>query len=110
MMNVFERRIYLSGPITDVENYKMEFEKVETELNILGFTKIVNPACLDDVITNGEYEEYMQVCLGLIDICDIVVMLPGWEKSIGANREKGYALGKDKFVFDWNTRSKAWRI
>lgn len=108
-MNVFERRVYLSGPITGIENYKKDFESVEAELNKLGFEKVVNPSWLDVVITNGDYEEYMQGCLALIDLCDIVVMLPGWEKSAGANREMGYALGKDKLVVDWKNRSSAWR-
>ena len=40
----------------------------------------------------------MDVCLKLIDTCDIVILLPGWQKSAGANREYGYALANKKEV------------
>ena len=102
-------RIYLSGPITGVENYKQSFDQMEEQLKGIGYTRILNPAWLDMVITEGQYEEYMSACLNLIDICDIVVMLPGWEKSAGANREMGYALGKGKLVIDWEKRGEEWR-
>lgn len=103
-------RVYLSGPITGVENYKLDFEVVESELILLGFDKIINPANLDVVIREGDYEEYMKACLTLVDMSDIVIMLPGWEKSSGANREMGYALGADKIVIEWNKRGDEWNI
>lgn len=103
-------RIYLSGAISGVADYKDDFEKVETELCILGHNLIINPSQLDVVIVNGEYEEYMDVCIKLIDMCDIVIMLPGWQKSAGANRELGYAMGKGKMIVDWEKRGKEWRI
>lgn len=93
-----EPRIYLSGAITGIPHYKKDFELVETELLSKGYRYIVNPAELDEVIVNGEYENFMDVCLKLIDMCDIVVLIPGWKKSAGANREMGYALGKGKEV------------
>lgn len=103
-------RIYLSGPITGIEDYKEKFEQVETELGILGFGNVINPAHLDDVVLNGTYEEMMKTCMHLMDLANIVVMLPGWKKSIGCNREYGYALGKDMIVLDWSTRGKEWRV
>lgn len=90
--------IYLSGPITGIPNYKKDFEAVEAELLIKGYRKIINPASLEDVIVNGDYEDYMEVCIKLLDMSDIVILLPGWEKSAGANREYGYALAKNKIV------------
>ena len=103
-------RIYLSGAITGVQDYKRDFDSVESNLNDLGMDRIINPAWLDMVIEKGDYEEYMKACLNLVDMCDIVIMLPGWEKSAGANREMGYALGKGKVVIDWEKRGKEWRV
>lgn len=95
-------RIYLSGPITGVPNYKKDFEVVKIRLTQKGHCNIVNPAELDGVISNGEYEEYMNMCFALMDMCDVIVLLPGWEKSSGANRELGYAIGKSKRIFIWD--------
>lgn len=94
-------RIYLSGPITGVPNYKKDFEVVEEELLSKGYYKVINPATLDEVIVNGDYEDYMEVCLRLIDMSDMLILLPGWEKSAGANREYGYAIAKNKIVLTY---------
>ena len=101
-----EQRIYLSGPITGIPNYKKDFEIVKLDLESQGYKKIINPAELDEVINNGDYEEYMKICIALIDMSDLVMLIPGWEKSAGANREMGYALGKDIAV----TTYEAWQM
>ena len=94
------QRIYLSGPITGIVDYHQRFEKAKVELVAAGYNNIANPAELDGVINEGKYEEYMSLCMRLLDMCDVVVMLPGWKESFGANREYGYALGKDKLIFE----------
>ena len=44
------------------------------------------------------YEDIMKIDLELLASADYLVQLPGWERSIGANRELGFALGTDKIV------------
>ena len=48
----------------------------------------MNPAIMPDGFL---YEEYMRVCLSMIDVCDAVYMLPCWKDSPGAMFEKQYA-------------------
>lgn len=87
------KRIYISGPMTGVENCKEGFAKAEQELQEQGHC-VVNPALVDFILPEGSYEEYMQVDMFLLNMCDAIYMIKGWEKSCGANREYGYALAK----------------
>lgn len=89
-------RLYLSGPITGVENYRENFRKAEEKLRDEDLIDIFNPTKISEVLpTDLTYEECMKIDFALIDMSDILVQLPGWENSRGANREYGYALGKD---------------
>ena len=40
----------------------------------------------------------MKVSLVLLDMCDAIYLLEGWQDSRGANREYGYALAKDYII------------
>lgn len=91
-------RVYISGPITGVQDYMEKFEAAEKELIEKGFT-VVNPAKINYGMPDDmTYEEYMEIDIRLIDLCDAIYMIRGWEMSRGANREYGYALGKDKVI------------
>ncbi len=89
---------YLSGPITGVENYERKFLAAEQELVSRGY-KVVNPAQLSKVLCNcDDFDTFMDVDMYLLSKCNVLVQLPGWEKSIGCNREYGYALARDMIV------------
>lgn len=90
-------RIYISGGISGVENYREAFSKTHEEL-IKGGHDVVNPALYADALPKLSYEEYMKVGLYFLSMCDAIYMLKGWENSRGANREYGYALAKDKII------------
>ena len=90
--------VYISGPITGVENYLFNFNKAEEYLKDLGY-QVINPARFNAVLPELDYEQYMKVDFALLDLCDSIYMLDGWRDSKGANREYGYALGKGlKFI------------
>lgn len=86
-------RIYISGPITGVEDFGFYFEQAERELQEKGH-EVINPTKVELLLPKGTYEEYMKIDMFLLDMCDTIYMLKGWEKSCGANREYGYALAK----------------
>ena len=50
---------------------------------------------IDETLTHSDY---MGISVGLMFACDTIYMMNGWEKSCGANREYGYALGMDKLI------------
>ncbi len=91
-------RIYISGAITNNSKYFSDFAKAQTKLYNKGYS-VINPALVAQVLPdNLEHEDYMHVDFALLDLCDAIYMLEGWEQSAGANREYGYALAKGKAI------------
>ena len=92
-------RVYISGGITGVENYREKFNKAQEKLEKEGHD-VFNPALYADALPKLTYDEYMQLGLQFLDMCDVIYMLKGWQKSCGANREYGYALATDKIILE----------
>ena len=88
-------RVYISGGITGVEDYKKKFADAEQALYLEGHQPF-NPTKLD--FHNLDYEEYMKLDFCLLDMCDAIYMLKGWENSRRANREYGYASAAGKAI------------
>lgn len=85
-------RIYISGAITGTSGYLYRFAEVEKMFTNKGFT-VINPAKVCSKLPNSlSHEEYMHICLPMLDLCDLIYMIPGWEESKGARRELGYAI------------------
>lgn len=93
-------KIYISGAITNNPNYKEDFERAEDYLQReYPSADIINPALVNSCLPKSTtYEEYMKMSLCMLEMCDAIYMLNGWNKSCGANREYGYAIAKDKIV------------
>ena len=86
-------KIYISGKITGLSNYKEIFKQAEVALTAEGHS-VINPA---EVMPDGfDYEDYMSVDFALIRVCDSLYVLNNWRDSPGAIREVEYAgrLGK----------------
>ena len=91
-------KIYISGAITGTDDYMERFAKAEKELTEKGYS-VVNPAKVNAQLPEDtNYEEYMKMCFCMLDMCNAIYMLNGWEESRGANREYGYAIAKGKEV------------
>lgn len=79
--------VYIAGPITDVPDYKRNFNKAANDLLVAGYTPL-NPAALPQGMTK---EQYMRICLAMLDCADAVLFLPGWMNSAGAGIEMDYS-------------------
>ena len=87
-------RVYISGPITGTKNYAIRFAEAEARLEKMGFS-VFNPARVNaELPENLEHEEYMEMSMAMLGMCDGIYMLNGWRDSRGACREYGYAMGK----------------
>jgi nucleoside 2-deoxyribosyltransferase len=88
-------KIYLSGPITGVENYMEIFNRHEAALKETGH-EVINPAKLNHD-HDKSWTSYMKEDIRALLDCDVIALIPGWEESRGARIECGIAkrLGMD---------------
>lgn len=93
-----EREVaYISGAISSDPNYKAKFADAETVLMNLGFD-VLNPTCVPALLS---YEQHMQIDLIFVDACDVVVTLPDWTESHGANVEIRRAIELKKPIISY---------
>lgn len=87
------KKIYISGKITGTEDYMQRFAKAEEALkNAFPGVSIVDPAKVNAALpTDTTYEQYMQMSIVMLDMCDTIYMMRGWEHSDGAIKEKSRA-------------------
>ena len=73
-------RICISGPMSGKENYLNDFLQATQTIRSAGHIP-VNPAALETVYPDAEREEYLKLDLALLEKCDAVYFLPGWQES-----------------------------
>ena len=90
-------KLYLSGAITGTGDYMDRFSMAEKSLEVEH--TIINPAKVNAQLpSDTSYEDYMKMSFCMLDMCDGIYLLKGWEKSCGSNRELGYAMAKGKII------------
>ena len=90
-------KLYISGAITDTDDYMDRFSMAEKSLE--AEHTIINPAKVNAQLpSDTNYEDYMKMSFCMLDMCDGIYLLKGWEKSCGSNRELGYAMAKGKII------------
>lgn len=88
-------RIYISGPITGIDDYEQHFKAAEQRLmEEFKNAEVVNPTMIK-LPETCTHDEYMAIDLRLLELCDTIYMLNGWRKSTGACIEYGYALAQE---------------
>lgn len=92
--------IYISGAVTGAEGYKERFAKAEEHIRrVIPGKPIFNPvSIIEGYPCFLSYETCMEICINALEYCDTIYMLSDWKSSKGANREYGYALGKDMTI------------
>ena len=87
-------KIYISGAISNTDNYMERFAKAEKGLTENGYSAI-NPAKVNAQLPEDtSYEEYMKMSFCMLDICDGVYFINGWEDSKGCLMEYGFSIKK----------------
>lgn len=84
--------IYIAGPVTGVEKYWEPFEKAQDEIEAAGFIAL-SPTWQPQGMSN---EQYMRICMAMIDSADGVFFLSNWPQSAGARLEWDYCCYVDK--------------
>ena len=95
------KKIYISGPITGVDNYMDRFNKIEKQLTDAGLI-VINPARVNAQLPEQTtHEEYMTTSIAMLDMCQAIFMMEGWEESKGCAIEFEYAYEhKIQIVFE----------
>ena len=91
-------RIYISGAISGVLDFKEKFDQAEKHLKEkYPNAEIINPTMIV-LPSSCTHEDYMKIDFMLLDLADAIYMMPGWDLSKGCNQEYGYAMAKDLII------------
>ena len=80
-----DKKVYLSGPITGVKNYKGLFIFTNKLVRMCDASQVFDPA--SQVPDSLNYEEAMKRCIRALTDHDTIVMLPDWNVSQGSKIE-----------------------
>ena len=85
--------VYISGPVTGNKDYKEQFGSMSYLLKREGHGAVNPVQIMEPVRGVLDYKTILQADLELLEGCDAILLLPGWQDSHGACKEydKEYA-------------------
>lgn len=101
-----KRIVFLSGAITSrIRTYQYAFSEAQMVLEYMGYI-VLNPAWMP---IGMPLDAYREIDDAMLLQSDMICMLPGWEKSPGARRERDIAIAsgiksieyQDIDIFKW---------
>lgn len=104
-------KVYISGPITGLEKdvYMENFKRAQELIRAAG-CKAINPAAVNERLPEGTtHEEYMKMSITMMDMCNAIYLLKGWEESKGANIEFEHAI-KNKMLIIFQKTNDVFEI
>lgn len=96
-----KNRIYISGPITDIENGNFdEFDKAEFYYSQNGnivenphrIAQVVRDVAIDMRADTPAYRDFLAYDIMVLSECDLMVVLPGYKESKGSQIEVAFAV------------------
>jgi len=90
-------KVYIAGPITGLpkEEYLAAFKYWENQARgEYPGAIVINPAEILTPLEGMSQEEFMIICKAMVDVCDMVWLIPGWMSSAGARQERAHALDR----------------
>lgn len=91
-------RIFISGAITGRKEAKSDFDAAARVIMKKGHTP-VNPYYNGWLLPDGSHTEYMILAFTVMEMCEAVYMIPGWENSEGARMEERKARHSRMTIF-----------
>lgn len=101
----YKKLVYVAGPNGGVRgNLDRHIESVArfiTSNKDTPYSFVSGMIMYNHLYTALPYDEWIELCFGLLDKCDYLLLLPGWKDSKGCYCEWAYAKrGKDIRVLD----------
>lgn len=84
--STMRERVYIAGPMTGLPDFNYPaFHAAAAELRSQGL-HVENPA-EHGTVAGAEWSDYLRYDIGRLATCGAIYLLPGWEKSKGAQLE-----------------------
>ncbi len=88
--------VYISGPMSGIIKFNIPaFYEAESLIRGKFGCKVLNPAKHEQGLS---YDAYLKIDLVMVEVCTVMVLLPGWEKSEGAQKERYKAVNEGKKI------------
>ena len=100
--------IYLAGPYTASSPEEINANvtaaiNVQGELMRHGYAVFSPHANYGHGPAGVTYQSVMDMCFAHLSTANLIVMMPGWERSSGSCREIGFAIARNIPVYYWPT-------